>query len=172
MLVKCKKTMQKILDFIYHVYSYFIEESNINDKNILKNKSIVLSPDGTWSLKDNNCFSEKKIKHKDDDQVGKILEPPSFFSKKRELSMDLNECYIKGFIDSCTHILCENGAYILKLSICPKSSSPENLKRLRKWMEKGYDFKTIQQDRAICPTTNQNYYTIAFEYDPKKLIFK
>lgn len=161
--------IDKILDFIAHIFSYFDKNEEKLDQFIPKDKLIIISPDGTWSLKDKNCFNNVTPQPP---QIGDIMEPPNSFPNKKKLIEDLNKCYIKGVIDSCKHTLCENGNYLLRLNICPESSTPNNLKRLRKWMEKTYNFSTIQQDRNICTTTNEHYYIIVFEYNSKKLIFK
>ena len=178
--------LQKILDFISHVCDFFKKD----DKPIFqKNTHIVIRPNGTWVLKtetkqpkvikqptptQNTSYYYKNVDWFSTEEAGEILAPPDFFPHKSELSVKLNECLEHNVINSCQHTKTKNGTYVLRIELpCNDESlnAYSQFKLFAKAMESQYNFTTISTERILSKISNDHFYVIIFEYDPRKSIF-
>lgn len=170
------------------IWSLFLNKKKTQEDCFLsQEKMIVLHPDGTWTLKSkqnqtssyysygtNNTQSFNSYASQTSDPRP-INTPPHDFPQKAELEEKLRRCIDLGVILSCSHKICDNNVYILDIQIPYDSQNEKSWNQYRRFvkaMEDKYNFETIQEERVSSKVSCEKYYSVSFEYDARKQLFK
>ena len=185
----------------YFFKKFFAREKQITAEDLKKTQGILIRPDGSWVVVDNDNPTAPKphpyspppkntitaipnIPGKDfnwykkdpqDIQNSVLAFPPSYFPFANELHNKLEQCIDLDIINSCVHKETQNSVYLLTIELPCLSEHSENMKRFKTFiraMEDKYNFKTIQQERINNSTCSESQYLVVFEYDPKLHILK
>lgn len=143
-------------------------------------KILILSPDGTWSIKDSKVKPQNTNSfygfpatnyHFDAYEESILLGPPDEFPQKRELRDKLDRCLELGVISSCSHKTTRSGVYTLDIQLPYESESSTNWNQYKmfvKAMEEKYQFETLREEKITSKISSEKYYAVTFQFDPRK----
>jgi hypothetical protein len=164
-----------------------------DEEDVDASHGILIKPDGTWEvakspkpkkatinppniIRPSSFIPGKDFSYYDQPSSSQAVLsfPPAFFPHANELNEKLEKCVELDIISSCVHKQTNNNVYILSIELPCGNNVTEAMNKFTafvKAMKDVYDLNPIQQERINSVVSQQNYYLVVFEYDPKKYVF-